>query len=384
MFKRTLKFPKNCSFILWGARQTGKTTLLKNYFQKGAVLKNTIFLDLLNSEEYRRYKAYPELLRQEVLSKKETKWVVIDEVQKAPDLLNEVHWLMENTKVKFALCGSSVRQFKRAGVHLLGGRAVRYTLYGLTAQELGPEFQIKNTLNLGYLPLVYTHPFPKKILSSYVADYLKQEISAEALVRNLTPFSDFLEKAALSDTEVINYSTFARDCGVSSHTIKEYYSILNDTLLGSFLPAYRKKEKRLVIKQPKFYFSDIGFVNSLLHRFSIHEKTADFGKVFENWVFHELKCAGHYHQVFSSIYYWRLVSGVEVDFILDDMKTAIEAKAVSKVRPDHLKGLRKLSENFKVKKKIVVCCEPKMRRTEDGILILPCKVFLKNIKSLLR
>ena len=383
MFKRTIKLPKNCSFILWGARQTGKTTLLKYYFRKSSMLKKTIILDLLHSEEYRRYKAHPELLREEVLSKKGIEWVVIDEVQKTPQILNEVHWLMENTKIKFALCGSSIRQFKRTGVHLLGGRAVRYTLYGLTAKELGHKFQLRNTLKRGYLPLVYTHPFPKKILSSYIADYLKQEITSEALVRNLTPFSDFLEKAAISDTEVINYSTFARDCGVSSHTIKEYYFILSDTLLGSFLPSYKKQQKRLVIKQPKFYFSDIGIVNSLTHRFSIHEKNASFGKAFENWVFHELKCAGHYYHAFDKIHYWKQVNGAEVDFIIDDMKTAIEAKAVNSIRSEHLKGLRKLAENFKVKKRIIVCCEPKTRKTEDGILILPYKVFQKDVKSLL-
>ena len=381
-FKRTLSFPKNCSFLLWGARQTGKTTLLKHHFRKEG--KKVVFLDLLNSEEYRRYSTHPEVLRQELSVKKTVKWVVIDEVQKVPQLLSEVHWLMENTKIKFALCGSSVRQLKRARVHLLGGRAIRYELYGLTALEMGKTFKLKNTLTIGYLPSVYTHPFPKKMLSSYIADYLKQEISAEALVRNLTPFSDFLEKAALSDTEVINYSTFARDCGVSSHTIKEYYTILQDTLLGSFLPAYRKREKRLVVKRPKFYFSDIGIVNSLTHRFSIHEKNENFGKAFENWVFHELKCARYYSQAFDSIYYWKTMNGTEVDFIIDNMRIAIESKAVSKVRSHHLKGLRELAKNFKVKKRIVVCCESKMRKTEDGILIIPYQGFIQKIKSFLK
>ena len=216
-----------------------------------------------------------------------------------------------------------------------------------------------------------------------MSDYIKQEISSEALVRNLSPFSDFLEKAALSDTEVINYSTFARDCGVSSHTIKEYYSILNDTLLGVPLKSYRKKEKRRVIKQPKFYFSNIGVVNSLIHRFLVDEKNESFGKAFENWIFHELNCAGKYYQLFEKIYYWRLASGVEVDFIIDDMRIAIEVKSSRKIRSDHLKGLRKLSETFKVKKRFVICCEPKKRKTEDGILILPYMVFLRNIKDFL-
>ncbi len=378
MFKRTLKLPTQHSFWLWGARQTGKTTLLKQHFKEKNLLKHTHFIDLLLSEEYRRYRTHPERLREEVLSSS-YKWVVIDEVQKIPNLLSEIHWLMENTRLKFALCGSSVRQLKKTGVHLLGGRALRYELFGLTKNELKKSFHLTSFLNRGYLPAAFNHSYPKKFLSSYISDYLKQEIASEALVRNLTPFSDFLEKAALSDTEIINYSNFARDCGVSSHTIKEYYSILSDTLLGTFLPSYKKQKKRRVIKQPKFYFFDIGIVNSLTHRFSLHPKNMGFGKAFENWIFHELKCTQHYHQVFETVSYFRLTSGVEVDFILDDMRVAIEVKSTSQVRPDHLKGLRTLTELGKVGSKILVCCEDKVRKTSDGIWILPYAHFLKNI-----
>ena len=382
MFKRALKLPQSHSFLLWGARQTGKSTLLKQHFNKKKFANKVLFLDLLLSEQYRRYSTHPEFLRDEVLSQP-LKWVVIDEVQKAPRLLSEAHWLMENTNIKFALCGSSVRQLKKSGVHLLGGRALRYQLNGLTAKEVGSQFQLKKMLTRGYLPSAYHHPYPQKMLSSYLSDYIKQEVAGEALVRNLTPFSDFLEKSALSDTEIVSYSTFARDCAVSSHTIKEYYSILNDTLLGSFLPSYRKREKRRVFKQPKFYFSNIGLVNSLTSRFSIDPKNESYGKAFENWLFHELKCSAEYDQSFEKIFYWKLASGVEVDFIIDDMRIAIEAKSSEKIRPDHLKGLRKLAEGFKIKKKLVICREPAIRKTKDGILILPYKTFLRRIQHFL-
>ncbi len=233
------------------------------------------------------------------------------------------------------------------------------------------------------MPACYNHPYSKRLLNSYLSDYIKQEIAGEALVRNLSPFSDFLEKAALSDMEIVSYSTFARDLAVSGHTIKEYYSILSDTLLGSFLPAYKKREKRRVLKQPKFYFADVGLVNSLINRFSINKKNESFGKAFENWIFHELNCCREYYQSFEKIFYWRLASGIEVDFIIDDMRIAIEAKSSEQIRSDHLKGLRKLTEGFKVKKKLIVCCEKTMRKTQDGILILPYKIFLKNIKHFL-
>ena len=378
MYKRTLNLPKKQSFLLLGPRQTGKTTLLKKLFPKA------YWVDFLKSEFYRRYTASPETLREEVLSDAMIKQVVIDEVQKVPQILDEVHWLIENKKVTFALCGSSARKIRRQGVNRLGGRALRYELSGLTAKEIGKTFDIKQMLNNGYLPSIYLQKYPQRALESYVSDYLKEEIAQEALVKNLLPFSQFLEKAALSDTEMVNLSNFARECSVSDNTIREYFEILQDTLIGCWVHGYRKRLKRRLVFKPKFYFEDVGVVNFLAKRGVLQPGSFLWGKAFENWVFHELMCLKKYKLLFNDVYYWRLSSGSgEVDFIIDDMRLAIEAKAVSYVRSDHLKGLRKLTEEHKVKKKIVVSMEPRKRITEDGILILSYKNFIREIESLL-
>jgi predicted AAA+ superfamily ATPase len=365
------------TFFLWGARQTGKSTLLRQKYP------DAFWVDLLKSEEFRRYLEHPELLRQEIRQTgKPYPFVVIDEVQKVPNLLNEVHWMHENMGVNFALCGSSARKVRRGHANLLGGRAIRYELLGFTAAELQDNWNLDRMLNHGYLPRIYLSERPTRLLNSYVADYLKEEVAAEGLVRNLPVFSDFLNFAALSDTEVVNFSTIARDCGVSSQTTKEYFQILEDTLLGNWLPAYRKRPKRRVATSPKFYFSDIGVVNFLSKRGKIEPGSELYGKAFENWCFHELRACNLYSQAYVQISYWRLAGGTEVDFIINNMETAIEAKAVRKVSGPHLKGLRSLVKDHpNVKRRIIVCLENKPRITEDDIEILPAAEFAKKIWS---
>ena len=230
MITRQLHLPASGAetFFLWGPRQTGKTTLLRETYP------DAYWVDLLKAEEYRRYLERPELLRQELQAQKSPPpFVVVDEVQKVPGLLDEVQWLHENLQVRFALCGSSARKMRRGHANLLGGRAMRYELRGFVSRELGADWDLVRMLNHGYLPSIYLAANPKKRLNAYVADYLKEEVAAEGLVRNLPGVSGFLNLAALSDTELVNYSTMARDCGVSSQTIKEYFAILTDTLLAS-------------------------------------------------------------------------------------------------------------------------------------------------------
>lgn len=307
---------------------------------------------------------------------------MIDEVQKVPQILDEVHWLHEHRGIHFALCGSSARKVKRGAANLLGGRAVRYELHGLTANEIGADFDLDRALNQGYLPRIYLSDRPQRLLSAYVADYLKEEVAAEALVRNLPVFSAFLNIAVLSDTELVNFSTIARDCGVSSHTIKEYFQILEDTLLGCWLPAYTKRPKRRVIGAPKFYFGDVGVVSHLARRGILRQGGELYGKAFENWVFHELKAHHASAETFAHLSYWRLASGIEVDFVVDDARIAIEAKATGRVTADHLRGLRQLAEDQRqVQQRVVVCLEPKSRRTEDGILILPAREFCRRLAA---
>jgi predicted AAA+ superfamily ATPase len=374
MFKRSIALPADPegSFFLWGARQTGKSTLLRQHYPQA------YWIDLLRTDDFVRYLQRPAVLREEARPLSPSRLVVIDEVQKVPALLDEVHWLIENQHRVFALCGSSARKTRRGHANLLGGRAIRYELFGLVSHELGSEFDLLRILNHGYLPRHYLSQSPQKLLRAYVNDYLKEEVAAEGLVRNLPSFSTFLDIAALSDTELINYSTIARDCGISSPSVKEYFQILVDTLLGRYLPAYTARPKRRVVQSPKFYFGDVGVVNFLAKRGRMQPGSELLGKAFENWVYHELRSYGEYMERFYDLSFWRLSSGIEVDFIVNDLELAVEAKATPQVHADHLKGLRALLQDKpRTRRRIVVSLDPRTRRTEDGIDILPAEEFCR-------
>lgn len=295
-----------------------------------------------------------------------------------PALLDEVHWLIENCGLHFALCGSSARKVRRGGANLLGGRAIRYELQGLVSSELGEAFDLDRMLNQGYLPRMYETSRPRQRLDAYVADYLCEEIASAGLVRNLSAFSDFLAAAALSDGSLVNFSDIGRDCGVSNHTARSYFRILEDTLLGSWLPAYRKRRKRRLIGAPKFYFADVGVVNRLARRGELEAGSELYGKAFENWVCHELRSYVGYRDLGAELAHWRLPSGIEVDFVLGDMLLAVEAKASERVTDRHLKGLRVLKEEHpEVGRRVVVCLEPRARKTAEGVEILPATVFAR-------
>ena len=378
MYKRLIplgKTPKR-SFFIWGPRQVGKSTLLKHLYPDALVI------DLLKSDEYFRFQQSPNLCR-EIVGKQPPKTLtVVDEVQKVPALLDEVHWLIENRNQIFALSGSSARKLKRGHANLLGGRAVRHILLGLTTQELGKDFNLERLLNQGNLPNHFLCDEKEWLLliRSYVADYLKEEIAAEAAVKNLPAFSSFLSVAALSDTEPVNFSRFGSDVGVSGHTIKEYFEILVETYQGAWLPAYVKRAKRRTRQAPKFYFDNVGVVNYLAKRGKIVEGSELFGKAFESFIFHELRCYVEYQNPELELSYWALTTQNEVDFILGAMEVAIEVKASSEIRPGHLKGLRELKVEYpKVKSRILVCNETYQRKTEDGILIMPYKIFLEKL-----
>ena len=369
-YMRLLTLTTEETFFLWGPRQSGKSTLLKKFFS------DAYWIDLLLPDVYRTYLTNPEQLIEEV-TLKEIEFVVIDEIQKIPQLLDVVHWLIENRGVNFALCGSSARKVKRGHANLLGGRGIKYELYGLSAREIADDLDIMKLLNHGYIAPIYQSNYPKRLLNSYIAHYLKEEIAAEGLVRNLPAFSEFLNVAALSDTELLNYSTIARDVGIASSSIKGYFEILSDTLLGRFLPSYKKRPKRRISTAPKFYFFDVGVVNFLAKRGTIQTKSELIGKAFENWIFHELCCYNSYNERFAEFYYWRLSSGVEVDFLVNHIDCAIESKSSEKVTSQHMKGLRELKkEHPEVKKMIIVSMDTHDRETEDGILVLSYSTFL--------
>lgn len=374
MLDRALRLPPEptSSFFLWGPRQTGKSSLL------GATYPGAHTVDLLNARELVRFTTDPQLLREEVEAAR-ARFVVIDEVQKAPALLDEVHWLIENRGVVFALCGSSARKVRRGHANLLGGRALRHELHGLVSIEVGDAFDVLRALNHGYLPRHYLAAEASEFIRAYVDDYLKEEVMAEGLTRNLPAFSDFLTAAALADGQLVNYSTISRDCGVSPYAAKEYFQVLGDTLLGTFLPAYRKRPKRRVVQTPKFYFADVGVVNHLARRGTLAPGTELIGAAFENWVFHELSAYRAYRNPGMQLAFWRLAGGTEVDFVVDDFRLALEAKATRRVHSDHLKGLREVAVDHRVQRRAVVSLDERPRRTDEGIDVLPWRTFTAQL-----
>lgn len=376
MYNRSLVLSEiKTSFFLWGPRQVGKSSLLKKTYPEA------IWIDLLFSENFIKYQQDPSRFRQELMAYPKTqKWVVIDEIQKIPALLDEVHWLLENSHFNFALCGSSARKLKRGHANLLGGRALKRELFGLTSNELGLEFDLVKMLNRGYLPRHLLEENYQDRLRSYCSDYLKEEIFSEGLVRNLPAFSTFLSVSSFSDTEQVEFSNIAQDVGVSAPTIRSYFEILEDTLIGQFVSAYRKRPKRRIQTSPKFYFFDVGVVNTLAKRKSVEPGSELFGKAFENWVFHELRSFKSYKSPDLEITYWKLSEGREVDFILNDLECAIEAKSSNKISDKHLKGLRELKkEHPRVKRRIVISTETVSRITEDKIEILSVQDFIKKL-----
>ena len=306
--------------------------------------------------------------------------IIIDEVQKIPILLDEVHYLIESNNLVFALCGSSARKVKREHANMLGGRAIRYELFGLSARELKKDFNLERMLNNGYIPDHYLRKESTRLIRSYINDYLKEEILDEGLTRNLPVFSKFLDAIALSDGQVLSYTNVASDCGVSSTTVKSYVEILIDTLLGSYLSSYTKRPKRKTRKAPKFYLTDVGVVNILAKRGVLIPGSFAFGQAMENWVYHELRLHREYTEQFYDLSYWQLTNQTEVDFIIGDMKCAVEVKGSSNITNKHLKGLRELKKDFpEIKERIVVSLIDTARRTEDGILILPAAEFIDRL-----
>jgi predicted AAA+ superfamily ATPase len=358
------------SIFFWGPRQTGKSTLLKNVFAEA------LWFDLLLSDLYKRLLINPEYLRETILAQ-EKKIVVIDEIQRIPILLNEVHWLIVNHGIQFILSGSSPRKILRSGENLLGGRALRYELFPLVSHEI-PEFDLLRALNHGLLPKHYLSENPKKLISAYIGSYLQDEIVAEAKIRNIDVFAKFLGAAAFSNGEIVNYTNIASECGVSSPTIKEYFQILEDTLVGRFVPVFQKKPKRRVIKAPKFYYFDVGVTNYLLKRSKIELGTEQVGNAFESFILQELIAHRHYSGLEYAISYWRTASQLEVDFILGNHEVAIEVKGSKNVNNSHLKGLKAFMEEYAVKKALVVCNES-LPRIVDGVEILPYSIFLERL-----
>lgn len=364
---------KNSCF-LWGPRQSGKSTLLKQVFPQDH------YYNLLDPEVFEQFSRAPSLLRERLQATPGFKGpVILDEVQKIPHLLDLVQLLMDDLKIQFVLCGSSARKLRRGGGNLLGGRALRYELFPLVSREI-PDFDLLKGLNSGFLPRHYLSDDPEGRLRAYVGDYLKEEILAEGLTRNIQAFSRFLDAAAFSNGEMVNFTNIASETGVHSTTVKEYFQILEDTLIGRTLPSFQLRSKRRVVKAPRFYFFDLGIANFLLQRGKIAPGSEAFGRAFEHFLFQELVAHSRYSRLFYPLSYWRTTSQFEVDFILGKAEVAIEVKGTSLVQPRHLRGIFAFQEEYRPKRSLVVCLEKEPRRVQT-VEIIPWRLFLDQLWS---
>ncbi len=366
-----INLPPKRSAFLWGPRKTGKTFWINRHF------KNSIVIDLLKTDVFADYISRPSLIRERYADHKEL--IVIDEIQLVPTLLNEIHWLIENTDVSFLMTGSSARKLRRGHANLLGGRAWRYTMSPLTFQETS-GFELEQLFVSGLLPPHFLSPDPIQDLRSYVADYLKEEIVAEAQVQNIPAFSEFLRVSAISSGELLNYTNVGRETGVSAKVVRAYFQILEDTLLGFRVDPWRKVKTRRLIETEKFYLFDVGVTNYLARR-APKIGTPEFGQSFEQFILMELKAYQAYRNPELDIHYWRTSTGFEVDFILNEMEVAIEVKSSSRIHSKHLKGLKALLEEHTVKRAIIVSLENQPRKTDSSIEILPWQIFLEELWS---
>lgn len=366
-----LKDEIDSSIFLFGARQTGKSTILRQQFPQ------SIYIDLLDNSVKERYRRRPSLLYEALMEKAEGTLVIIDEIPEVPDLLNEVHRLIVEKKLVFILCGSSARKLKRKGHNTLGGRAFPVYLYPFVSSEI-PDFDIDRAVTYGMIPPHYLAKNPSRLLASYIDIYLKEEIKEEALVRNLDAFHRFLEVAALTDGEIVNNNNIAQDCGVHATTVNAYFDILEDTLMGYRIPAFRKVMKRRLMQAPKFYYFDIGVANHLLHRKQLVRGTPEYGHAFEHFVIQELYAWLHYTHSDETLSYWRTYTGLEVDAVIGDAKVAIEIKSVEEVLAKHLKGLKAFGEEHPQSRKIIVSLDRINRRIGD----IECIFVLDFLKEL--
>jgi uncharacterized protein len=380
--ERTLNLPdllSKKSFFLLGPRATGKSTLVRQQLSKSAKL-----IDLLDARLYLRLLNAPHDLESIIdaidmdTSNRPCpdNLVVIDEIQRIPELLNEVHRLIENKKITFLLTGSSARKLRRGKANLLAGRVWEARLFPLTRREI-PDFDLDRYLQYGGLPPVYLSQFCDEELDAYVNTYLKEEIMAEGLIRKLPPFSRFLKSAALANGEMINFSNLANDCQAPPSTVTEYIGLLEDTLVGFFLPAWRESKKRKAIRTGKFYFFDPGITHVLAGTRTLDRNSNLYGKSFEQFIAMEIRAYLSYKRKKLPFSYWRSVHGHEVDFLIG-RETAVEVKSSQKITPRDFKGLKALEEE-KVFKKYVLVSQDPINTTRKGFYALHWETFLKNL-----
>lgn len=387
MLQRTLSLPKSKSSFLFGPRQTGKSTLINSWLGP-----NDLYINLLVQSTYLSYSREPSRFRQEILAhlkKYPQTTVFLDEVQRIPALLDEVHALIEEKKCRFLMTGSSARKLKRGGANLLAGRAYSFQLFPLTFEELHENFELEKALQIGCLPVLWNteaQEDPKNFLRTYAETYLKEEIQSEGLVRNIGPFARFLDVMGTSDGEIVNYSTIGRDCGVSVKTVQEYYRILEDTFLAIRLDPWIRSVRKRLSSHPKYYLFDMGIANAIAHTGLRNElDTVTRGRRFEQFIILQSIALNHYYQLDLNFNFWRTYTGAEVDLLISrgsKILAAVEIKSSSRIHPADLSGLQSfLSENAKVPAWIV-CMDERPRELKDGITSIPWKEFLERLKNM--
>lgn len=359
------------SFFLFGPRATGKSYLIDQQ------LKNALLIDLLNGQTFLRLNANPNELENMVsIAHPESSIIVIDEIQKSPQLLDEVHRLIERKKYRFLLTGSSARKLKTGAVNLLAGRAWQANLFPLVYAEIS-NFSLDHYLRYGGLPTVVNSKYPDEELKAYVKTYLYEEIRAEGIVRKLPLFSRFIQVAALSNSELINFSNISSDSSVAASTVREYYSILEDTLIGFLVKPWLHSKKRKAIATSKFYFFDIGLVHTLCGTKTLDRNSDLYGQSFEHWVGLELRAYLSYRRKDDDLCFWRSVNGQEVDFVIGD-SLAIEVKASKKISSRELKGLKALQEENKIKRFMCISHDP-IKQKINGIDCWYWKDFMESL-----
>jgi predicted AAA+ superfamily ATPase len=370
-----MELPSRQSAFLWGPRKTGKTTFLRTNFSDSAVF------NLLDTDLFFEVNKRPALLREKILALSPAyldRPIILDEVQKVPAVMDEVHYLIEEKGLRFVLCGSSARKLRRGHANLLGGRAWRFELFPFVSAELS-RMDLLKALNNGMIPAHYLQDNADMSLKAYVHDYLKEEVASEGLVRNMPAFSRFFDAMSYSHGEILNFSNIARDCGVDAKTVREYYQILADTLLGRFVEPFKRSQDRgIITRAPKFYLFDTGVAGSVIRR-AIHEPKGDaFGRALEHLILMELAAFREYRRKDFDIHYWRTKSGLEVDFILGGGEIAIEVKSGARLDHADLRGLRSFVEQYAPRKAVLVSNE-RQSRMVGGIRLVPWESFLAEL-----
>jgi len=387
MIRRLVNLSKTNSFFLFGVRGSGKSTLLKKLFPQND--NSIMWIDLLNLDIELKYKSSPQSLEKEYLANgSKIEWIVIDEVQKVPQILDVVHQLIEDHSVKFALTGSSARKLKRSQANMLAGRAFNFSLFPFSYLELKEKFNLSSALSYGTLPQIFSPQLNDnndkiRYLKSYISTYLKEEIIVEQLIRKIEPFYRFLEVAAQVNGEILNYSKIAREAKVIDKSVVRYFEILSDTLIGFFLPPYHKSIRKQQIEASRFYFCDTGIVRALRGNLNneVNAQTYDYGKLFESFIINEIYKLNKYYEKDYKLSYLKTKEGQEIDLIIEahDKILLIEIKSKEIIHIEDVRPLNNLIDSFDNCEGIVICTNRNPIMLSEKILAIHYKDAIEKI-----